>query len=397
MSADQRLSDVLSEFARTLLTDFPAQQMLDHLVQRVVDILPVDAAGVSLIFPTNNPRLIAGSDESAIRYERLQTLVGQGPCVAAYQSGEPILIPDLVHDDRFPLFAEVALAEGLAGVFALPLSNGERRLGALDLYRRTPGDLSEQELATARTLADVATAYLLNARDRQTQTELVATVSHELRTPLTSIRGYVELLQDGDGGPLSPQQDEFIEAIGRNGHRLSNLADDLLILSSLESVSLGQDQEDVDLVAVVQGVQATMTPTIAARALEVTFEVPDVAVWVCGNVAGLTSLVSNLMSNAVKFTPDGGWVRCVLSVEADEVTFVVSDNGLGIPEAEQHDLFTRFFRSSTAHAHAIQGSGLGLTIVESVVKQHGGEISVQSRHLEGATFTVVLPLAGSAA
>ena len=394
MTVERRLCDVLSEFARTLLTDFPVEQILDHLVQRIVDVLPVDAAGVSLIFPTNHPQLIAGSDESAIRYEQLQTSLGQGPCLAAYRADTPISIPDLAQDHRFPKFAEGALAEGLVAVFAFPLGVGDRRLGALDLYRRTPGDLDGDEMAAAQTLAAVATSYLLNARARQTQSELVATVSHELRTPLTSIHGYVELLQDDDvEGALSPQQGMFVAAIGRNGDRLRALADDLLTLSSFESGTHEPEQEEVDLVPVVLAARDTMAPTIAKRDLAATYDVPTRPVWVRGDVAGLTSVVWNLVSNAVKFTEDGGWVRCGLTTDSGRATLVVSDNGLGIPDAEQRDLFTRFFRSSTAHEHAIQGSGLGLTIVESLVKQHGGEISVRSRHLHGSTFTVVLPLA----
>src|ERR1700712_3160691 len=245
MTLEERLSDVLSEFARTVLSDFPVQQILDHLVLRIVDVLPIDAAGVSLIFPSNHPRLVAGSDESAMRYEQLQITLGQGPCVAAYQSNAPVAIPDLAHDDQFPAFAKGALEEGLVAVFAFPLSNGERRLGALDLYRRSAGDLDEQAMSAAQTLADVATAYLINARARQTQAELVATVSHELRTPLTSIHGYVELLEDDLVGALTPQQGEFVGAIGRNGDRLSALADDLLSLSSLESGTFEHEQQDV--------------------------------------------------------------------------------------------------------------------------------------------------------
>ena len=106
---------------------------------------------------------------------------------------------------------------------------------------------------------------------------------------------------------------------------------------------------------------------------------PRTPVMVSGDPQSLESLVSNLVSNAVKFTEDGGWVRCTLDVDDDQARLEVRDNGLGIPEAEQRDLFTRFFRSTTAHEHAIQGSGLGLTIVDSIVKGHGGEISVRLR------------------
>src|SRR6185312_2850343 len=109
VEAEDRLSEVLGEFARTLVTDFPIEGILDHLVRRIVDILPIDAAGVSLISPTTHPRLVAGSDESAVRYERLQTALGEGPCLAAYESDGPISIPDLAEDPRFPRFAKCAL------------------------------------------------------------------------------------------------------------------------------------------------------------------------------------------------------------------------------------------------------------------------------------------------
>ena len=169
MVTENRLSGVLSEFARTLVTDFPIQGILDHLVLRIVDILPIEAAGVSLISPTTHPRFIAGSDESAVRYEHLQTALGEGPCIAAYETDEPIAIPDLAADDRFPRFTANALDEGLMAVFTFPLRNDDRCLGALDLYRTTAGALSAEEMTVAQTLADVTTAYLLNAQARHGQ------------------------------------------------------------------------------------------------------------------------------------------------------------------------------------------------------------------------------------
>lgn len=116
----------------------------------------------------------------------------------------------------------------------------------------------------------------------------------------------------------------------------------------------------------------------------------------CGDARDLGSLVSNLLSNTVKFTDDRGWARCSLHVVEGHAHLQVSDNGIGIPQGEQRDLFTRFFRSSTAQAHAIQGSGLGLTIVASIVKNHRGDIAVKSAHLHGTAVTVNLAtLAGA--
>lgn len=391
MSTEDGLSVVLSEFARTLVTDFPIQGILDHLVGRIVDILPIDAAGVSLISPTTHPHLIAGSDESAVRYEHLQTELGEGPCLAAYETDGPISIPNVVDDTRFPRFAKSASEEGLVAVFTFPLRNGDRCLGALDLYRRSAGALNPPEMETAQTLADVATAYLLNSEARMAKTEFVATVSHELRTPMTSIAGYVQLLKDSEAGSLTHSQKVYLDAIVRNSERLTALANNLLTVSSLES-AVGHQHVTVNLGTVIAAAHHTLEPAIAARRLEVTFEVPTEPVLVRGNAASLEALMTNLLSNALKFTGDDGWVCCVLRASAGTARIEVSDSGLGIPRGEQHDLFTRFFRSSTAKEQAIPGTGLGLSIVDSIVRKHGGDISVVSEHLQGSAFTVNLPL-----
>src|SRR5258706_10762208 len=139
MVQEEELSEVLSDFARTLITDFPIQGILDHLVARIVDVLPVTAVGVTLITEGMAPRYVAASDASALRYERLQTEKQQGPCISAFTSGEAVSVPDLSTDDRFPEFAAAATAAGLAAVFTFPLRHGDGRLGALDLYSDTPG------------------------------------------------------------------------------------------------------------------------------------------------------------------------------------------------------------------------------------------------------------------
>ena len=390
---DDHLAEVLSEFAHTLVTDFPIQGILDHLVRRIVDILPIDAAGVSLISPTTSPVLVAGSDESAIRYELLQTELGEGPCLAAYETGGAISIPDLANDGRFPAYTDRALVEGLVAVFTFPLRHGDRCLGALDLYRTRAGGLSDEEMTTAQTLADVATAYLLNAESRSAQADLVATVSHEIRTPLTNISGFAELLQELDGGPLTRKQERFVDAIVRNSERLSALADNLLVLSRLDAGRRAHKHEDLDLRTVMSAAHGALETTIAARSLDVSFTIPSDPVMFFGNHADLESVVTNLVGNAIKFTEDGGWVHCTLRTISGIAHIDVSDNGLGIPQDEQGDLFTRFFRSSTAREHAIQGTGLGLTIVASIARSHDGDVSVVSDHLKGSTFTVTLPLA----
>ncbi len=395
MVEEDGLAVVLSEFAHTLVTEFSIEGILDHLVRRIVDILPIDAAGVSLISPTTAPYLVAGSDESAVRYEHLQTELGEGPCLAAYDTDGPVSVPDLREDERFPRFAERALMEGLAAVFTFPLRSNDRRLGALDLYRTSPGPLDEHDLATAQTLADVATAYLLNAEARTAKVDFVAVVSHELRTPITTIAGAVELLQGHAGGTLSASQESFVASLDRASTRLRALADDLLAVSSLDGSGSQHPRVELDLSEILRGADRTLGPLIDARRLSVTFEVPEAPVLVFGNAEDLEAMVVNLMTNAVKFTEDGGWVSLAMSVADGTARMVISDNGLGIPIDEQTHLFTRYFRSSTARARGIQGTGLGLMIVDATVRNHGGSISVESEPSKGSVFTVTLPVIDS--
>jgi len=167
MVDDDSLSAVLTDFARTMLTDFSIQDMLDLLVRRIVDVLPITGAGITLIAPGLAPRYIAASNEAALRFERLQSELGEGPCLTAFETGEPVSIPDLPDDDRFPTFGPAAVTAGMAAVFTFPMRHGDGRLGALDLYRDTTGPLSAKAQTAAQTLADVAAAYLLNAQARE--------------------------------------------------------------------------------------------------------------------------------------------------------------------------------------------------------------------------------------
>ena len=188
MVNEAKLSVVLSDFARTVITDFPIQGILDHLVARIVEILPITSAGVTLISVGKAPHYIAASDGDALRFEMLQTDLGQGPCLTAFESGKAVSVPNLLHDGRFPLFSKAAIEVGLAAAFTFPLRHDDSRLGALDLYRDTPGELDAHDMDAAQTLADVAAAYLLNAKAREDAHRTSRRLHHlSMHDPLTGL------------------------------------------------------------------------------------------------------------------------------------------------------------------------------------------------------------------
>jgi PAS domain S-box-containing protein len=216
---------------------------------------------------------------------------------------------------------------------------------------------------------------------------LVATVSHELRTPLTSIIGYLELL--GTGEPLSEEDARFVDIVRRNAARLQRMVEELLFLSRIDAGGLELDLADVDVVELAQAALGSADPAAAAKRITLEYDGPA-AILARADGNRLGQVFDNLISNAIKFTPERGSVK--VSVGSDEGTIVasVSDTGCGIPHAEQSRLFERFFRSSATRD--VPGTGLGLTIVRAIVESHRGSILCKSTPDEGTTFTFMLPL-----
>ncbi len=249
--AERELSSILSEFARTMLTDFPIQEILEHLVRRIVDLLPITGAGVTLIDPTTAPRYVAASDSAAMHFEELQTELGEGPCIIAYRNSEPVMVPDLHIDQRFAVFAPRALELGLKAVFTFPLRQGQHCLGALDLYRDVPGGLTGEEVATAQTLADVTAAYLLNAQARA-DLQRASDRSHErsVHDALTGLPNRILLLERID------------HAIVRSGRSRRLVAVLFIDLDNFKGVNdtHGHQVGDQLLVAVGARITASLRP-----------------------------------------------------------------------------------------------------------------------------------------
>jgi signal transduction histidine kinase len=270
------------------------------------------------------------------------------------------------------------------------LETRNQRLGDLAEERR---ELLEAERA-ARAEAESAQQLLAEQNERlreldRLKDDFVSLVSHELRTPLTSIRGYVELLEDDD--TLTAEQQRFLGIVDRNAGRLLHLVGDLLFLAQVDAGRMTLDLQPVDLEAVVLECVESSLPAAAAKQISLSAHTEPVSD-VEGDAARLAQVLDNLVSNALKFTPEGGRVDVRLVAAGGSAVLEVEDTGHGLAKDEQDQLFERFFRSSRAAQDAIPGTGLGLAIAKTIVERHGGRIKLESTVDAGTTVRVELPL-----
>lgn len=225
------------------------------------------------------------------------------------------------------------------------------------------------------------------------KTEFVSQVSHELRTPLTAIKGFTDLMLDGDAGEVNEEQEEYLQIVKQNVDRLVSLINDLLDVARIESGRIKLKIEAIDLRAIVDLVVATMHPLIDAKDQSLTVEIAPDLPPARGDHDRILQVVTNLVSNAYKYTPAGGALRVEVSRSDDWLQVAVQDTGIGIPPEDIPKLFTRFFRVDTSLTREIGGTGLGLSIVKSIVELHGGTVSVQSTPGSGSTFSFDIPIA----
>jgi signal transduction histidine kinase len=223
--------------------------------------------------------------------------------------------------------------------------------------------------------------------------EFVATASHELRTPLTSLSGYLEMSLDPAEGPLTQTRENHLRIAQRNAGRLTVLVDQLLFLARADSHPLALDPQPVDLGEILDEAAETAGPAAGAKNIVLQVEAePQRAV---ADRTQLVRIVDNLVTNAVKFTRDGGTVRLVARGEGARTILEVTDTGVGVPSSDLPDLFNRFFRGRNAIEEAVAGSGLGLAISQVIAEAHGSTIEVESTPGSGSTFRLALPRAAS--
>jgi signal transduction histidine kinase len=250
----------------------------------------------------------------------------------------------------------------------------------------------------ARSVAEEAQSLLATQNEQlveadKVKDEFVALISHDLRTPLTSIMGYVELTLDEEvEPPLDDERRGYLDVVARSSERLLRLVDDLLFVARLQSGGLELHAVPIDLAAAAAQAVEEALPRAERKGLSLSFR-SDGDVWIEGDKGRIYQLLDNLISNAIKFTPQDGRVEVRVLRTPEGCVLEVSDTGIGLAPGDLERVFDRFFRTERATDQQIAGTGLGLFIARAIAEAHGGRIAATSDPGSGTTFRIDLPAA----
>lgn len=222
----------------------------------------------------------------------------------------------------------------------------------------------------------------------QMRQDFVSNVSHEIQSPLTSIRGYSKALRQN--GMKEEDRKRYLEIIERESERLSRLSDNLLKLVSLQSEHHPFHPTTFDLAEQLRRIVVTLEPQWSAKQLELQLDLPKVKFR--ADADQMNQVWMNLLSNAIKFTPAGGRILVRLTALTDKVKVLIQDSGIGISAEDQERIFERFYKADASRDKKTDGSGLGLSIVRTIVELHGGAVEVASKPGQGSAFTITLPI-----
>lgn len=396
--------EALRQASLHLTSTLEQQPVLEAIVEHALKLVAADNVH---IFLYDGEQLTFGAAVWAGGLQREPYAVPRpnGLTYTVARSGERVVIPDV---DRDQLFHDRQWGGAVVG---LPLIAGGKVLGVMNIAFEKPHAFSESELNILGLLADQAAVAVQNARlhqqvrrhaeelaaalERQKELdrlkdEFIQNVSHELRSPLALIRGYAEMLVDGELGELQADLRKPVSTIARRSQMLSELVEDITLI--LEAKTRPLEKEPVLLDRVVKEAVEDFYVAAEEAGLDLRVEcAPDLPP-VLGSLIYLRRVIDNLVGNAIKFTPPGGSIAVRVWQTGDWVALEVKDTGIGIPSDQLGRIFERFYQVDGSARRRYGGVGLGLALVKEITDLHGGQVAVESQVGVGSTFTVMFPV-----
>jgi two-component system, NtrC family, sensor kinase len=400
----------LGEVGRALSSTLDVDVVLDTIVTRANDLIGADgctifeydeAAEQFHLRATRNlePRLVELARGTPL-HKGDQGILGHLPAAR-----QPVQVADITAGSYSSPISDALIEAGYRAVVAVPLMREDHLIGALTMNRKTPGEFPRETIELLQTFATQSALAIQNARlfheieDKSRQlevasqhkSEFLANMSHELRTPLNAIIGYSELLEeeagDLDGGRLVPDLQKIAAAAK---HQLS-LINDILDLAKVEAGRMELEVADFDLATAIDNALTLVHERASRRGIALGRAIDKSVGNTRGDERKVTQILLNLLSNALKFTPEGGRVDVRATVNGELVEVSVADTGVGIAPEDQEAVFEEFRQVGKSHKKA-EGTGLGLALCRKFVELHGGRIWVKSELGQGSTFTFALPV-----
>jgi signal transduction histidine kinase len=403
----------LYELAGVMSSSLELREVLDRALDSVMSLVPSPETAWAVIARFDEQSSVftyeASRGASDINMEDLRLRVDETArhTFVPLLEGKVIMIKDITllpEERRFPHFATGVMNKTeMKSWLVIPLMVKGRLIGTLRISNKLPLLPSEEQMEALRNLASNIAIAMENARlyaeERQRvaelksleqiKTDFMLAISHELKTPLTSMKVSAGLLQEEVNAEQGTPIYRLLKGMVSSIERLNRLVSDLLEAARLESSAVELNWEFADIVPVVNEAAATLAPLMESKGQQFVMKVPLDGLWSRVDLQRLEQIVTNLLSNAHKFTPEGGQIQLIIREEGKNFILEVSDTGPGIPEEEQQRVFEPFYRVRGIPRHT--GSGLGLNVARRLAELLGGSITISSQPGQGATFIVTIP------
>ena len=403
-----RLAEVsaLYELARQMNTSLNIQEVLDSIVWSLKQTVGCRGCSIALLDPVDNVLEIHAAAGIQEKWKReFELRLGEGVAGHVALEGKPMYVPDVLKLDNFIFFDP-----SVRSLLTVPLYTQQQVIGTLTVDSERANAFSEADerlltiaaaqaaiaIENARLYANLeqrarnlAEAYAELKEADRLKDEVVQNVSHELRTPLTFVKGYVELLLEGNAGPLTEEQKKYLKIVAEKTDVVTDLVSSIMFLQQVDRVP--GNKASVSLTRVARRALRGCAATAEKAGLRLVENLPDGLPPVAGDEGRLLQVFDNLLSNAIKFSPNGGQITVTVKDAGQMEQVLVADRGIGIPKDQQERIFERFYQVNGSARRRFGGAGLGLAIVKRIVEMHGGRVWVDSEPGKGSTFHFTIP------
>lgn len=398
----ERLERVVT-IGQMLNSTLDLAQLLETIIQTAADLLATQAASILLMDERTGELFFAASTGSSREELRAIKVPLEGSIAGAiYRTGEPIIVGDVSGDSRHYTGVDQSISFHTRSLLGVPLQVRSRCIGVLEAINKLNGEqFEESDVRLLLAMASHAAIAIENARlvanlreanrrlsdlDRL-KTNFISIASHELRTPLMIVQGFASFLREQASGEMTGDLDMVL----RGASKLQAIIDQMTNLNYLEAGLSELKRENLVVQNLVEDIAREWGPLAAAKQQTLTVNVPPTPIFVHADRSKIDLALSNVMNNAVKFTPENGHIAVQVISHTGRVEIAVVDDGVGIPKEELGRVFERFYQVEDHLTRHYGGLGLGLAIAKEVIEQHGGRIWAESGDGQGSRFRITLP------